>query len=308
MVNWIGASLNDNNPALRPEGFSLEAGTRFAILGAGRVAISLAFLLKEAGHRITGCAARSSESLDRAARYLECPCSTDYFESVEGADAILIAVPDDTVADVAESLTSLQTLDATVAMHTAGSLGIESLLALHEAGLGTTAIHPLQSIPDIDTGIERSPGSWFGVTCEEPMRDWSEGFVAAVGGSVHWVTEDERPLYHAAEVFASNYLVVLAAVVDQLRGDLSPYLPLIEGTLSNLGTLGTAKALTGPVVRGDAGTIARHLRSLEQKPELLDLYRALAGAALESAERFGKITNEDAERVRKVLKDQHESH
>jgi predicted short-subunit dehydrogenase-like oxidoreductase (DUF2520 family) len=304
MVNWIGDSLNDNNPALRSEGFSLEAGTRFAILGAGRVAISLAFLLKTAGHRIIGCSARSSESLERAARYLECPCSTDYVESVEGADAILIAVPDDTVADVAESLASLESLDAIVALHTAGSLGIESLLSLHEAGLGTTAIHPLQSIPDIDTGIERIPGSWFGVTCDTPMRDWSENFVSAVGGSVHWVTEEERPLYHAAAVFASNYLVVLAAVVEDLRGDLSPYMPLIEATVSSLGTLGTAKALTGPVVRGDVGTIERHLRALEQKSELSEVYRALAGAALESAERFGRIDNEDAERVRKVLKDQ----
>ncbi|MEO7804485.1 MAG: Rossmann-like and DUF2520 domain-containing protein [Actinomycetota bacterium] len=249
----------------------------FAIVGAGRVGVSLGVLLQRAGHTITGCSARSSASLDRAVRHLRCVSSTELEDVIDGADCILIAVSDDHLSDVvARIAASGATCEKVV--HVCGAVGIAPLAPLADKGVDVFAIHVLQSVPDVERGIERIPGSWFGVTCEERLRPWAEGFVSDLSGHVYWVAEEDRTMYHAAAVIASNYLVVLGALVDQAAGTIGPYIPLMQGTLANLKELGPAASLTGPVVRGDVGTIKRHLAQMEG--DLLDAYKALGRVAV----------------------------
>ncbi|MCA1839017.1 MAG: Rossmann-like and DUF2520 domain-containing protein [Actinomycetota bacterium] len=278
-----------------------EPHTSFSIIGAGRVGVSLGVLLKRAGHRIIGASGRSSASLDRASSHIGCPSSTSFLDVIEGADAILIAVPDDVVAKVAEDLAGVQLEPGTVVLHAAGSIGLQPLVPLQTAGAQIVAAHVLQSVPDVERGIERIPGSWFGVTCDDVMRDWSQGFVEAVGGRVLWLSDEERDQYHLDAVIASNFLTVLAYLIEETGRDIAPYLPLMSGTLANLEKLGPANALTGPFARGDASTIARHLTRLGTDGAVRDAYVTLGLSALAIAEGRGSISATQVSQIKSLL-------
>lgn len=248
----------------------------FSIVGAGRVGVCLGVLLQRAGYELAGCTVRSDESERRASRWLDCPI----FHYPDGADAaaVIIAVPDDAVSEVCDSLKTGEFV-----MHTAGALGVTALSSAVERGAQVLAFHILQSIPDVEIGIERIPGSWFGITCEDDLRPWAEKLATDLGGKPLWVPEDERVVYHAAAVIASNYLVTIAGLAEEAFGQLEPYLPLMRGTIDNLERLGPQRALTGPIVRGDVGTIKRHLEALS--PPIRETYEALATATRRLAAR-----------------------
>lgn len=290
-------SPTDSRPSI-----SFRGDETFAILGAGRVGISLGLLLRRAGHKIVGCSARSAASLERAVKYLECPSSTSYAEVVSDADCVIIAVPDDQVPAVAGAVRD-HLPPGTFVLHTAGSMGLDPLVPLRGAGARVLAVHLLQSVPNVEVGVERIPGSWFGVTCPEELKGWAESLVATLGGKVRWVSEEDRNIYHAAAVIASNYLVALGALIEEAGLEAEPYLPLMEGTLRNLSELGPARALTGPVARGDIGTVQRHLRELDSEaPEVGSAYRVLAEVALRLAEKSELIEGETAQEMRQVLR------
>lgn len=282
----------------------LDPEARFAIVGAGRVGTSIGTLLKNAGHKIVGCSARSIDSLERAVKYLQCPSSTHPLEFVGDADCVLISVPDDAVPTVAEKLGQREDLGGKFVIHAAGSIGLEPLEPAARAGAEILAIHVLQAVPDVEAGLERIPGSWFGVTCAEHLKPWAEEYVGVLGGKVMWVSEEERVLYHASAALTSNYLVVLCALVEQLGVSPEPYLPLMRGTLANIERLGPLKALTGPIARGDAGTVLRHLLEIDEvSPEVASAYRVLGESALRAAERADRIDASKAKSVREVLTD-----
>lgn len=274
----------------------------FSIIGAGRVGVTLGTMFERAGHKIIGCSARTINSLERAARYLKCPSSTNALDVIDGADCILIAVPDDSLAGVAEVLAEKGLPEGTFVVHAAGSIGLDPLAALEEQGCRILAIHVLQSVPDVESGLQRVPGSWFGTTCAEDLKPWAEAYVETLQGKVWWVDERDRVLYHAAAAITSNYLLALAAMVEQLGLDPAPYIPLMRGTLDNLERLGPLKALTGPVVRGDSGTVLRHMLELEQvSPEVAATYKAMALQTLLAAENADRIDASAARSVREVL-------
>jgi len=271
---------------------------KFAVVGAGRVGVTLGVLLKRAGHKVVGCSARSASSLERAARWLGCPGTTAPAHAVDGADAVIVSVPDDALEAVAAKLKS--TIKAgTYVIHTAGSFGVAPLSLLADLGAITLAAHPLQSIPDVEAGVARVPGSWFGVTCSDDLKTWAGSFVESMGGRPLWIAEGDRTLYHAAAVIASNYLVVLAALVQETGLEVGPYIPLMQGTLSNVSAMGPAIALTGPVARGDVGTVSRHLAALPE--DVRPAYRVLASAALRTALAGGRIEKNAAAAIEKIL-------
>lgn len=279
---------------------------KFAIVGAGRVGVSTGVLLKRAGHRIVGCSGRSGGSLERSVRYLDCPSSTDPAEAIEGADCILIAVPDDAVEGVVNAIVDV-VVPETYVVHAAGSFGLEPLQPLAEQGAKTLAIHVLQSVPTVDAGIERIPGSWFGVSCDQELHPWAEAYVATLQGLTWWLGEKDRVRYHAAAVIASNYLVGLCLLIEEIGMEVEPYLPLIEGTLANIREMGAAAALTGPVVRGDAGTLLRHRIELEEKiPAAEQTYVALSESLVRAGIRSGRISPATAKSLREVLKNKSE--
>lgn len=291
----------DRTTSPRDPSVTFQGDETVAVVGAGRVGISLGLVLKRAGHKILGCSARTPDSLERAAARLGCLSTTDASEAIKGAEVIVIAVPDDSISAVAEELSGAD-LSSTFAFHTSGALGIAPLEPLAAKGAHTLAIHVLQSISDPEVGPERIPGSYFGVTCHRDLRGWAQGLVGQIGGEVLFVDEDDRAVYHAAAAIASNFTVTLASLVEETGMDLEPYLPLMMGTLQNLSSLGTARALTGPVARGDAGTVRLHLAVLGARaPEVAEAYRVLARATLRAAMRSRVIKPEAAGRIADAL-------
>lgn len=220
------------------------------IIGPGRAGQSLSRALAAAGWAVLPPLGRGDD-LERAA---------------DGADLLVIATPDGAVAHVAGAVAPSGT---TVVAHLAGSLGLDAL-APHPR---RAAIHPLRAIPTPDTDLR---GAWF-AAAGDPLA-WE--VVAALEGRAVAVADDQRVLYHAAAVIASNHLVGLLGQVERVARaagvPLAAYFDLVRGTVDNVARLGPAAALTGPVARGDWATVARHLAALD--PLERPAYEALAAA------------------------------
>lgn len=208
------------------------------IIGPGRAGGALAVALADAGWRIDGPLGRDHDPAAVTA----------------GTRLVLLAVPDAAVAAVARSLAPG---DAVVA-HVAGSLGLD-VLAPH---LRTASVHPLVSLPDAELGARRLTGAWFAVAGDPVATD----VVDALGGRAVAVADEDRTAYHAAAAVAANHLVALLGQVERLARTvgvpLEAYLDLARGALDNVGEVGPAAALTGPVARGDRATVARHLAAI----------------------------------------------
>jgi predicted short-subunit dehydrogenase-like oxidoreductase (DUF2520 family) len=208
----------------------------------------------------------------------------------EGTTAVLLTVPDDVLGEMAELLAARGTPPAgTVALHCSGSLGAEPLSALHHRGYQVGTLHPLQPIVNPIAGADRLFGASFALSGEPEALGVARRLVAALEGRGITVPTARRPLYHAAAVFASNYLVVLmrAAARGLEAAGASPdeaeaaILAMARGAIENAADRGIDAALTGPVRRGDVDVVGLHLRTLPEPDRAL--YVALGLHALEIA-------------------------
>ena len=225
------------------------------VIGPGRAGLSLARALEGAGWRVEPPLGRR-DAVDGAA---------------EGVDLLVIATPDDAVVAVAAAVRPVAT---TVVAHLAGSLGLDAL-SPHPR---RAAIHPLVPLPEPATGAARlAGGAWFAVAGD----GLAEAVVGALGGRAVAVADAHRPLHHAAAVIAANHLVALMGQVERVAAvtgvPLDAYLDLARAALADVGEVGPAAALTGPVARGDTATVRRHLAALD--PSERPAYAALSAAA-----------------------------
>lgn len=196
----------------------------------------------------------------------------DLSDATSGVDLLVIATPDDAVAETAAAIVPSP---EAVVIHLSGSLGLGPLAAHPRRGV----LHPLVALPDPERGAERLVGAWFGLaTGGDPLV---EDVVQELHGRAVRVAEEDWARYHAAAVMASNHLVALLGQVERVAMDagipLEAYLDLARGALDDVAALGPAAALTGPVRRGDSATVARHLAALPEAERAA--YRALAEEA-----------------------------
>jgi predicted short-subunit dehydrogenase-like oxidoreductase (DUF2520 family) len=276
-----------------------------AIVGAGTVGTAVAVRWARAGHAIVGATGRAATPA-RIAPWLPGVSVSGIAEAVAAADVVAIAVPDGSIASVAaEAAPALR--PGAAALHFSGALGLDVLETIADVAGVTLALHPLQTFADVAGAIERLEGSAVAVTARGG-EGWRLGDALAVdlGGAPFHLEEDARPAYHAAAVFASNYLVVIAGAAEELLGAAGVpnprdvMAPLQEGTLDNVRRLGPRDALTGPAVRGDAGTIERNLDAVAAAaPHLVASYVVLCRAALDLA--GARLASTDRAAVEKVL-------
>jgi predicted short-subunit dehydrogenase-like oxidoreductase (DUF2520 family) len=282
---------------------------KVAVVGAGRVGTAVAVLLERAGHRIVGISGRA-ETRGRAREYLASAPFLDPAEAAAAAELVVIGTPDDVIEPTAGTLAAAAAVGpGTWVSHLSGALGLDALRPSRDAGARILAIHPLQTFPDVDSALGRLPGCSIAVTAED-----EEGYLLGerLADDLHAVpfrlADDLRPLYHAAAVFASNYLVTASAIAESLlaaAGLPDPahaMAPLQRASLDHVEQLGPAGALTGPAVRGDAGTIRRNLEALERHAlGLVPSYVAMARATLDLAERSGRLPSGSRAAVEEVL-------
>jgi len=204
--------------------------------------------------------------------------------------AVILAVPDSQIANVAQQLAQLGDAPAgCVALHLAGAVSTDPLAPLHAVGYAVGSLHPLQSVADPWSGSDRLMGAAFALGGEPEALAVARRIVAALRGRPLVVPASQRPNYHAAAVVASNYLVTLAATAVRMLREigvaeedaLPAILPLMRGTLDNLEHLGLASALTGPIARGDLDTVRAHLARLSPTDRVL--YCALGRETLRLA-------------------------
>lgn len=255
--------------------------------------------------------------LARAPRAVVSPLSLHpgpWPEAVSASDLVVLATPDDAIAEVARALARLGMIASRhVVLHLSGVLDRSALDALEPGGAGLGSLHPLQTIADPATAPDRLRGAYAGVEGDSRALEAAEWLARAAGMRPVRVAGGAKPLYHAAAVFVSNYVVALAAVAERLgaaagvAGDEAHriYLPLLQGAVANIAREGAARALTGPVRRGDLRTIEAHLAALDRADERL--YRELGLAALEVARAAG-LDEETAAKVSAALGPPNDGH
>jgi predicted short-subunit dehydrogenase-like oxidoreductase (DUF2520 family) len=280
---------------------------RISVVGAGRVGTALAVLLARAGHAIAAVSGRDATPA-RAATWLPGVPVLPLSEAVTDADVVLIGVPDDALRSAVAGLAEAIAPGVWVA-HLSGAAGLDAFDPIAGAGARRLATHPLQTFADVESAVAALPGCWLAVTADdEEGFGMGEGLAADIGAVPFRLRDDERALYHAAAVFASNYLVATSAVAERLFAaagvpdPLAAMRPLQEATLSNVHRLGPEAALTGPAVRGDVSTIERNLTAIAAaSPEAVSAYVSMCRIALELAARAGRLDPERRAAVQTAL-------
>ena len=268
-----------------------------AIVGAGRVGCSIARALAVRNHRIVAVSVAQQSSIPRILDVLGQVPIADAEDAALAANVVVLAVPDDALAAAATRL-ARGLRQGAVVVHTSGIHGTD---VLAPCGDNVSAIHPAQTIPEPTSDLT---DVYFGITGPEHMREWSWWFVGELGGIPIDVPEDKRVLYHAALSMASNFTVALAADAAELLGDAKPLEPLLRQTVDNIVRIGADAALTGPIVRGDAGTVRKHVAALtEQAPHLLEVYVANARRTLDQAVKSGRLDEAKAKAVAEALEE-----
>ncbi|MBW2672439.1 MAG: DUF2520 domain-containing protein [Deltaproteobacteria bacterium] len=283
-----------------------------AIIGLGKVGTAVGHLLRSANYEITSVADLSADALERGIGYTGGIVSNNPLQAALPASSIFITTPDDLIEPVCGEIArggGFGPGKRVVHMSGAGGLGL--LEAARTSGAQVATIHPLQSFVDIEGVIESIPGSTFSITAEGEIKEWAVRIVRDLGGVSFFVSDADKPLYHAAACMASNYLVTLMNMVEGIyrhlgmEGDeaIRSFWPLVRGTLGNIEGRGTEQSLTGPIARGDIGTIRKHLKALrETMPELLNVYCEMGLFAVEIGVKNTTLSKDRAEEIQLLLK------
>ena len=308
--DWNEMDNDDARSQGLPGGSQLQhpAQLQVGIVGAGRVGTALAAALARAGHRVVAASAVSQESRRRVTRRLPGTAIRRPEEVVAEADLVLLTVPDDVLPGLVAGLASTGArLEGRLLAHASGLHGLAVLEPATRRGAMPMALHPVMTFTGRPDDIDRLAGISFGVTAPEQLRPVAEALVVEMGGEPVFIDEERRDLYHAALASAANHLVTLVVQAgDLLReagvSDPARMLgPLLSAALDNALRLGDA-GLTGPVARGDADTVARHIEALRAAaPEALPAYLALARLTADRALAAGTLTVPDARRLLDVL-------
>jgi predicted short-subunit dehydrogenase-like oxidoreductase (DUF2520 family) len=284
------------------------------VVSAGRVGAVLGAALANAGHHVNGVSAISRPSLHRAATLLPDVPVHAPDQVVRSADLVLLAVPDDVLPGLVRGLAQTGCFrPGQIVVHTSGSHGVGVLGPAGEHGVLPLALHPVMTFTGRPEDVQRLTGCPVGVTAtEDDDVSWSvgEALVVEMGAEPVRVPEQVRPLYHAALAHGANHLITLVRDCTELldQAGVRPadrlVAPLLSAALDNALRHGD-RALTGPVARGDAGTLRTHLRVLgEAAPDVVPVYRALAERTAERATAAGLLSEPAQQEVRAALREE----
>jgi predicted short-subunit dehydrogenase-like oxidoreductase (DUF2520 family) len=220
---------------------------------------------------------------------------------------VFITTPDDAIEATCSAIAENRGFDkGAVVVHSSGALSSDILSSAIECQASVASLHPLQSFASVEQAVKILPGSYCAVEGDESALAVVRRLVEDLGGIYLEIGTEGKTLYHAAAVVASNYLVALldvAIALNRLAGmppDVSfkALLPLIEGTLKNIGSKGIPQALTGPIARGDQGTVRAHLKAIgESSAELVTIYKTLGCHAVGLAKAKGTLGAETAKEL-----------
>ena len=281
------------------------------ILGAGPVAMALAGALAKCGQPPVGLWARRAEAAKRAGAFAAIAAAAgEWPQALRDADVILFAVRDDAIAPLANRLAADGVLSGSqVLLHCAGSRAAESVFAKMPAR-GVGLLHPLRAIASAAETVADIASTTFGIEGDKAGREAAEHIADALGASVLALEAHQLAAYHAAAAIASNYLVsvldlaedVLAQAGIEGSAAREAFANLAQGALSNIRHSGLPQALTGPIRRGDVATVRAHAEALAAGPsENLALYRSLGRRCLVLAQKCGDAEPKELAEIASLL-------
>lgn len=284
----------------------------FVVVGAGRVGTTMARVLVDTGYPCLGLFGRNPEKVRASSEFTGAPGYGELRpEIVSRAQVVLIGVPDGAIATAARELADRGAVGSgAVLLHFSGLITSEALAPSARAG-GRASVHPNLAVADFRTAFKKIPGTYFGIEGDERGAALARRMVGHVGGIAVSIPARGKTAYHLAAVFASNGMVVLASMAAEIlqsigvapddAGKITARLML--GTAQNLSELDLLRALTGPVVRGDAETVASHLEAMEtMSPDMSRVYRLLFLRMVELGLAAGRGTEDDYRPLRTLLK------
>ncbi len=284
------------------------AQKKVGFIGAGTVGTALAVRLSAKGYPVIAVASRSKSSADKVAESVPGCNSYETKQAVaDVAELVFITTPDDAIAQVAAEL---EWHPGQSVVHCSGAESLDPLEPARRAGAQVGGFHPLQTFASVAHAVENLPGSTFALEADGELLETLKQMVSTLEGTWIRLGAGDKVLYHAAAVFACNYLVALVKLSTdlwQVFGVSTPeatraLMPLLRGTLNNVENVGLPNCLTGPIARGDLGTIKKHLAALEKSaPALLSTYRELGLQTIPVALDKGKIDSHRAEEMRQLL-------
>lgn len=276
---------------------------RVGVVGVGRAGSALGAALARAGHPVVAAHAVSDASRERAAAVLPDAELVDVEEVIRRSDLVLLAVPDDALPALAQGL---EFTPGQFVVHCSGRYGVGILAPAQARGALPLALHPAMTLTGTSLDADRLSGAPFGVTAPEPLRMAAEALVVEMGGEPVWIPEEARTLYHAALAHSANHLITLVASGVEMLGQAGVETParlmspLLHASLDNALRMGYP-ALTGPVVRGDAQTVAAHVAELAYDPQVQSAYVAMARLTADRALAEGLLRPEAAEGLLNAL-------
>lgn len=279
-----------------------------AFIGAGTAGTALVARLSDKGWPVVGVYSRSLSSAERLARLVpNCRAYYTSQELVDVAEMVFITTPDDVIAQVCREV---HWHKGQSVLHCSGAHSVGILGPAKKLGAAVGSFHPLQTFADVDQAIANLPGSTFALEAEEPLLSTLKELASLLDGKWVQLGPGDKVLYHTAAVFACNYLVTLVKLAVDLWKDFGvsskqatgALLPLLRGTLNNIDSIGLPNCLTGPVARGDLGTIERHLKALgAENPSLLTTYKELGLQTIPIALAKGKVNEQKAHEMRMLF-------
>lgn len=303
------------SPATEPAGHRhphppSDAGSRprIGIVGAGRVGTALGLAFSRAGWPVAAVATRDDE---RRARFkllvpgalpLAAPA-----QLVDEVDVVFLCVPDDAIGAVASGL---RLYSGQAMVHTSGALPAQVVAPARAAGSTIGSFHPLVAVVDPERAVEDLRGATVALEGDDALMPLLGDLARSIGAQPVLLPPTGKPAYHAAAMLAAGGLVGLLDAIAEVargagldeRGALAIYGPLVRHALTNAETMGIGPALTGPLARGDAGTVAAHLVALRRlAPGALPLYRAVAEREIALALRGGQLSGTAADSMRVLL-------
>lgn len=283
-----------------------------ALIGPGRVGGALGKRLYQAGYRLNRVIGTRLEATQAACRFIGCPqsCASTRLADAAGASLLLLAVPDDRIAAVAAAIEeSFPENSRHTLVHFSG---VQAAAGMPRKSAATQrlSLHPLLPFADRETALSRLPDCPCALEGDSAALPLGEELIAAIGGRSFLLNSGSKALYHAAACIASNYLVTLVdragnllqqcGIANDQTTEL--LLPLLTATLDNIAHQGTEAGLTGPIVRGDAGTIQQHQQALAKTATTdLSLYRHLGQLTLSLAHHAGRLNSGQVQELSDLL-------
>ncbi len=281
---------------------------KLGFIGAGPVGTAFAVNLSKRNYEIVGVFDVVKEAAQRfAADIPGCRIFEKAQELVDSADMVFITTPDDIIPRVAAEL---KWRTGQSAVHCSGASTVHSLDAAREQGAMVGAIHPCQTFAGREQAIANLPNSTFAIESEEPLKTTLTEIAMSLNGDLVYLTSEDKALYHAAACIACNYFFTLVDIATDLWQNFSKskeeaakaYIPLLQGSVNNIASIGFPGCLTGPIARGDIKTIKSHLNALQKyAPDILPLYKELGLKTIPIGIAKGTLSQERAEELRALL-------